>query len=42
MDMWERNLMAMIHGRKGYGERNIEGEMLLEFADTMKLVVLNT
>src|SRR6266516_668899 len=31
-----------VHGEKGYGERNTEGEMLLEFADAMKLVVLNT
>src|SRR6267154_2195756 len=28
-----------VHGGKGYGERNTEGEMLLEFADAMKLVV---
>src|SRR5437867_289909 len=31
-----------VHGGKGYGVRNTEGEMLLEFADAMKLVVLNT
>src|SRR3989442_14855809 len=31
-----------VHGGKGYGIRNTEGEMLLEFADAMKLVVLNT
>src|SRR5213083_131660 len=31
-----------VHGGKGYGLRNTEGEMLLEFADAMKLVVLNT
>src|SRR3989441_10732850 len=31
-----------VHGGKGYGARNTEGEMLLEFADAMKLVVLNT
>ena len=31
-----------VHGGKGYGIRNIEGEMLLDFADAMKLVVLNT
>src|SRR6267154_2778704 len=31
-----------VHGGKGYGERNTEGEMLKEFADAMKLVVLNT
>src|SRR3989442_494730 len=28
-----------VHGGKGYGVRNTEGEMLLEFADAMKLVV---
>src|SRR6267154_4882936 len=44
MDMWERKLMAMrvCMGGKDYGERNTEGEMLLEFADAMKLVILNT
>src|SRR5206468_9833982 len=31
-----------VHGGKGYGVRNAEGERLLEFADAMKLVVLNT
>src|SRR5437899_442291 len=31
-----------VHGGKGYGERNTEGEMLLEFADAMKLIILNT
>src|SRR2546425_11812661 len=31
-----------VHGGKGYGVRNTEGEMLLELADAMKLVVLNT
>src|SRR5207247_6065669 len=31
-----------VHGGKGYGVRNTEGEMLLEFADAMKLVVLDT
>src|SRR5437899_3981827 len=31
-----------VHGGKGYGVRNTEGEMLLEFADAMKLAVLNT
>ena len=29
-------------GVHGKGERNTEGEMLLEFADAMKLVILNT
>src|SRR3989442_5086947 len=27
-----------VHGGKGYGVRNTEGEMLLEFADAMELV----
>src|SRR3989442_1313419 len=31
-----------VHGGKGYGVRNTEREMLLEFADAMELVVLNT
>jgi len=31
-----------VHGGYGYGDRNEEGEMLLEFADAMKLVVANT
>src|SRR5437899_11255467 len=31
-----------VHGGKGFGVRNVEGEMLLEFAGAMKLVVLNT
>jgi len=31
-----------VHGGKGYGSRNEEGEMLLEFADAMQLVILNT
>jgi hypothetical protein len=31
-----------MHGEKGFGVRNLEGEMLLEFADAMGLVVCNT
>src|SRR5437867_13194956 len=31
-----------VHGGKGHGVRNTEGEMLLEFADAMKFVVLDT
>ena len=31
-----------VHGGKGFGERNVEGEMLLEFADAKGLVVGNT
>ena len=31
-----------VHGGYGYGVRNTEGEMLLEFADAMDLVVANT
>jgi hypothetical protein len=30
------------HGGNGFGDRNVEGELLLEFADAMKLVVSNT
>ena len=31
-----------VHGGYGYGTRNVEGEMLLEFADAMDLAVANT
>jgi hypothetical protein len=31
-----------VHGGKGFGTRNVEGEMLLEFADAMGLTVCNT
>lgn len=31
-----------VHGGHGFGHRNVEGEMLLEFADAMDLVVANT
>src|SRR5450432_315163 len=31
-----------VHGGKGFGSRNLEGEMLLEFADSMSLVITNT
>ena len=31
-----------VHGGKGFGIRNAEGEMLLEFADAMGLAVCNT
>ena len=31
-----------VHGGKGYGARNAEGEMLLELAAAMKLCVVNT
>ena len=31
-----------VHGEKGFGIRNAEGEMLLEFADAMRLAVCNT
>ena len=31
-----------VHGGYGFGERNVEGEMLLEFADAMDLAVTNT
>ncbi|HXJ94687.1 MAG TPA: reverse transcriptase domain-containing protein [Terriglobia bacterium] len=31
-----------VHGGNGFGERNVEGEMLLEFAEAMELAVVNT
>jgi hypothetical protein len=31
-----------VHGGMGYGNRNVEGEMLLEFADAKQLVIANT
>ena len=31
-----------VHGCRGFGVRNLEGEMLLEFAEAHKLTVLNT
>ena len=31
-----------VHGGKGFGIRNAEGDMLLEFADAMGLAVCNT
>ena len=31
-----------VHGGRGFGVRNLEGEMLLEFAEAHKLTVLNT
>jgi len=31
-----------VHGGLGYGERNVEGEMLLEFAEATDLIVVNT
>jgi len=31
-----------VHGGYGFGVRNTEGEMLLEFADAMDLTVANT
>jgi hypothetical protein len=31
-----------IHGGRGFGSRNLEGEMLLEFAESMGLRVMNT
>jgi hypothetical protein len=30
-----------VHGGKGYGVRNVEGEMFLEFADAMGLTASN-
>ena len=31
-----------VHGEKGFGSRNAEGDMLLEFADAVDLAVCNT
>ena len=31
-----------VHGGNGYGKRNLEGEMILEFARAMEMVVCNT
>ena len=31
-----------VHCRFGFGKRNVEGEMILEFADALNLIVLNT
>ena len=32
----------MVHGGNGFGERNMEGEMMLECAEANELAVLNT
>ena len=45
---WNRHIGQMaegyegVHGGKAYGERNIEGERLLEFASSFELVVTNS
>jgi len=31
-----------VHGRYGFGERNTDGERILEFCDAMELIVTNT
>ena len=31
-----------VHGGRGFGSRNVEGEMLLEFAEARGMMVLNT
>ena len=31
-----------VHGGFGFGKRNVEGEMILEFADAWNFVVANT
>ena len=31
-----------VHGGHGFGSRNVEGDMLLEFADAMDMAVANT
>ena len=33
---------GMVHGSNGFGERNMEGEMMLECAEANELAVLNT
>ena len=38
----EADGLECIHGGHGFGNRNVEGEMLLEFADAMDLTVANT
>ena len=38
----EVNGFEGVHGGYGFVSRNVEGEMLLEFADAMDLVVANT
>src|SRR5881628_469925 len=38
----ESNGFEGVHGGNGYGVRNLEGKMLLEFAEAKELVVLNT
>src|SRR3989442_13122960 len=44
MGMWVKKWLGMTGcmGGRNYGVRNTEGEVVLEFADAMKLVVLNT
>ena len=31
-----------VHGGYGFGRRNVDGEMLLEFADALDFAVVNT
>jgi len=31
-----------VHGGHGFGTRNIEGEMLLDFSEAMQLTIANT
>lgn len=31
-----------MHGGYGFGDRNVEGDMLLEFGEAMEFVILNT
>src|SRR6185436_10207234 len=31
-----------VHGGRGFGDRNLEGEMALEFADSRELIIANT
>ena len=43
-DMSESQLSGFegVHGGSGFGARNLEGEVLLEFADFHSLVITNT
>jgi hypothetical protein len=44
MDMWGAEALGFeeVHGGHGFGNRNLEGELLLEFAEVMNLIVTNT
>ena len=46
MGMWGLELRVLrvynVHGEFGFGNRNVKGEMILEFADALNFVVANT